>query len=91
MADTDGGVYGRGFEIVDTTYGPGMGRLIGYRTHQPRAFEVRFNGNVLISHPAPSLEVTISNTSQPHSRACGPYPHEHGIRCHMNCPSCGGR
>lgn len=25
----------------------------------------------------------------PHSRACGPYSHEHGDGCHPNCPTCG--
>jgi hypothetical protein len=26
----------------------------------------------------------------PHSRACGAQPHEHGPKCHSNCPTCGG-
>lgn len=28
---------------------------------------------------------------RPHSRACGWRKHEHGLACHTNCPSCGGR
>jgi hypothetical protein len=28
---------------------------------------------------------------RPHSRACGPTPHDHGILCHSNCLVCGGR
>lgn len=27
----------------------------------------------------------------PHSRACGIVPHDHGPRCHANCPTCHGR
>lgn len=29
--------------------------------------------------------------SGPHSRACGARPHEHGLACHGNCPTCHGR
>lgn len=27
----------------------------------------------------------------PHSRACGIREHSHGLACHPNCPTCGGR
>lgn len=28
--------------------------------------------------------------TRPHSRACGTRPHDHGIECHTNCPTCHG-
>lgn len=27
----------------------------------------------------------------PHSRACGIRDHDHGVMCHSNCPTCGGK
>lgn len=36
------------------------------------------------------LEDTKKDT-RPHSRACGPRAHEHGMACHNNCPTCGGK
>jgi hypothetical protein len=30
------------------------------------------------------------DSSYPHCRACGIRPHEHGLACHSNCPTCHG-
>lgn len=32
-----------------------------------------------------------SKDDRPHSRACGITPHNHGVWCHQNCPTCHGR
>lgn len=40
--------------------------------------------------PAPELE-TVLLPEHPHSRACGITPHNHGLHCHENCPTCHGK
>lgn len=35
-------------------------------------------------------KIDTSALEGPHSRACGVIPHQHGDRCHPNCPTCHG-
>lgn len=35
--------------------------------------------------------VCIEVDRRPHSRACDFRKHDHGIECHMNCPTCHGK
>lgn len=35
------------------------------------------------------LRATPASDERPHSRACGITQHDHGPRCHSNCPTCG--
>ena len=43
------------------------------------------DGDVPGSAVAPRLDM------RPHSRACGIHQHDHGVMCHRNCPTCGGK
>lgn len=40
--------------------------------------------NLKVQHPLPEPH------GGPHSRACGIRPHEHGLACKMDCPTCHG-
>ena len=40
-----------------------------------------------VAHPAE----TLAMEGAPHSRACGPTIHSHGLACHPNCPTCHGK
>jgi len=41
-----------------------------------------------VDHSPEAMTVTREG---PHSRACGIRRHDHGVDCHSNCPTCGGR
>lgn len=39
----------------------------------------------------PVAQHYAQSQAMPHSRACGIRPHDHGIFCHDNCPTCHGK
>jgi hypothetical protein len=46
--------------------------------------------NPLVSLAPDQYQIAL-NVYGPHSRACGIVSHEHGEKCHSNCPTCWGR
>lgn len=51
---------------------------------------IRCMFNLAVPSADASVEIVPDPTRDlPHSRACGPYSHEHGTRCHHTCPTCG--
>jgi len=45
----------------------------------------------LAVEPGPGSTHLPPKDERPHSRACGIRSHPHGYRCHMTCPTCGGK
>ena len=45
--------------------------------------------NLKVQHPFPEPLMGYADGG-PHSRSCGIRPHEHGLACKMDCPTCHG-
>lgn len=45
----------------------------------------------VISTQDRSRTQVVEGDRRPHSRACGITPHEHGLRCSSDCPTCGAK
>lgn len=74
------------FKVSDALLSIGLkGEIVGL------IINTLLNKGILFRENFPEeADVTPVPPKLPHSRACGPYNHEHGVGCHENCPTCGG-
>lgn len=68
--------------------------IVRYRVeqehHRPAAVTLVVRAeSVEIDLPLAEVLQLPRQDQRPHSRACGVKPHEHGLECHPNCPTCG--